>query len=73
MLNRVCSMIDTNQDGTLSWEEIYLSLHDFGWNDKQIEEFFLTVDSDGDGVVTSQEVQMRCIHCRSVCVGAVCK
>lgn len=62
-------MIDTNQDGTLSWEEIYLSLHDFGWNDKQIEEFFLTVDSDGDGVVTSQEFANSYSRCRHLFSG----
>eukprot|EP00658_Telonema_sp_P-2_P007261 TRINITY_DN12706_c0_g2_i1.p1 TRINITY_DN12706_c0_g2~~TRINITY_DN12706_c0_g2_i1.p1 ORF type:complete len:275 (-),score=65.81 TRINITY_DN12706_c0_g2_i1:56-880(-) len=38
--------LDMDGNGILSWEEIYRGLHDFGLSDQQIEEFFLSVDTN---------------------------
>eukprot|EP00656_Telonema_subtile_P057497 TRINITY_DN9472_c0_g1_i1.p1 TRINITY_DN9472_c0_g1~~TRINITY_DN9472_c0_g1_i1.p1 ORF type:complete len:172 (-),score=43.18 TRINITY_DN9472_c0_g1_i1:68-583(-) len=51
----IFSMIDTDKNGFLSWEEIYCNLHDLGFSDPNIEEFFLSVDQDHSGTVDSQE------------------
>lgn len=51
----IFKQIDTDGSGSVSWEELWRRLHDQGMEDARIEELYLAVDSDHNGIIDQSE------------------
>merc|ERR1712166_1132983 len=51
----IFKQIDEDSSGSLSWEELWRRLHDHGMEDARIEEFYLAVDKDRNGIIDCAE------------------
>lgn len=56
MDERTFQQLDTHQRGELSYDEFHPWCHKQGISDQDAQEIFETVDTDGDGLVTYQEL-----------------
>merc|ERR1712173_468957 len=55
-------IIDADQDGTISFTELSISLRAAGFSDQEIQTVFALADHDRDGEVSLQELQSSLSH-----------